>query len=79
MFTGKILSVDEKHLVIRIPDANDLAPITDDLCCVVFDHANRPQVFLSAVVSVAGDENRNVKLAIPEEIAAAERRHVVRF
>lgn len=77
--SGKIFSVDDQHIVVRITNADDMPAVTDDLCCVIFDYQNRPQVFLSAIVEVVGDACRNVTIAIPEEIAAAERRHVVRF
>ncbi len=77
--SGKLVSADPEQVIVRVPEGDSFATLNDDLCCVIFDYNDRPHVFLSAIIEVSGRSVSNIAIAIPEDIAAAERRHVDRF
>ena len=77
--SGKLVSADPEQVIIRVPNGDNFETLNDDLCCVIFDYKDRPHVFLSAIIGVSGRSASNIAIAIPEDIAAAERRHIDRF
>ena len=79
---GAFHSLDTDSVTLRLISEQDAPLVFESLCCVAFNYENRPRIFFTSILGLVQDDAgapREVILAIPGEIAAAERRRGFRL
>ncbi len=75
---GEFHQLDRDSVTVRLRK-NAFPMLSESLCCVSFTYQQRPRAFFATILGLVDKTQPDIVLAIPSEIAAAERRHATRI